>query len=139
MKDWKAGDLAAFEIRSVSGSHVYGQDTVNYTFAIPKSQLRPLPTAMTEAEKALIEHVIGVDWRGGGGQIERLCKAALIRACPCTPNPLHDAAPDMLAALEEVMKWIEKYPHDFVFDERWLDTEDRVYKAIDKAKGISDD
>lgn len=61
--------------------------------------------------------------------------AKLIRQHLCAPNPLHDAAPDMLAALEEVMDWIGNYPPDFLSDDEWPDTQDRVDAAIAKARG----
>lgn len=52
-----------------------------------------------------------------------------------TPAPLQSAAPDMLAALETVMNWINRYPPDFVMDDEWPDVENAALDAIAKAKG----
>ena len=74
-KEWKAGDLAVIELRSVAGSHVFVYDTANSSYTIPTSQLRPLPPAMTEAEKALIEACIAEmpEWSTGfGGTVSRI-------------------------------------------------------------------
>ena len=51
------------------------------------------------------------------------------------PNPLHDAAPDMLAALEEVMDWIANWSPQFIADDEWDETNERALAAITKAKG----
>lgn len=61
MTEWKAGDFAMIEIQFVDGSHVFVQGYACASFPIPKSQLHPLPPAMTEAEKALVEAAIS--WR----------------------------------------------------------------------------
>jgi hypothetical protein len=70
-----------------------------------------------------------------GRSIAYMTAAYLIRKHLCTPNPLHDAAPDMLAALEEIMDWIISKGPESPEDDDWQHAYDRALAAIAKAKG----
>ena len=48
-------------------------------------------------------------------------------------RPLIEAAPDLKAALEEVMTWIKNWDPQFVDDPEWLDTQEKVTKALMKS------
>ena len=55
-----------------------------------------------------------------------------------TPTPLHDAAPGMLAALEEVVVWFDSLPAGHM-DNKWPDgLYDTVLTATARAKGTPD-
>jgi hypothetical protein len=75
------------EIARVNGGNVVLVGNGGYSIDV--GSIRHLPPAMTEAEKALIKHVIGVDWRGSGGQIENLYNAVLADRAP--PDPVEVA------------------------------------------------
>lgn len=47
------------------------------------------------------------------------------------------AAPDLLAALKEVSDWINNWSPDFIMDEEWPDTDEKLRAAIARAEGRS--
>ena len=73
------------------------------------------------------------------GRIAAFTQAAtLVRSAIITPNPLHDAAPDMLAALEEAVVWFDGFPAGHM-DNKWPDDlYDTVLTAVARAKGTPD-
>jgi hypothetical protein len=49
--------------------------------------------------------------------------------------PLIAAAPDLFEALAEVMEWIDNWSPNFVMDDEWPDTQDKIEAVLAKAKG----
>ncbi|CAB4219409.1 hypothetical protein UFOVP1619_10 [uncultured Caudovirales phage] len=95
MTEWKAGDRAMVEITRINGRNPM---PVGYGFSIDAGSLRPLPPAMTEAEKALVEVCIAEipEWSTGfGGTVSRiqsmydLTQAVIAERAP--PDPVEVA------------------------------------------------
>ena len=56
MTEWRSGDWAMVEIARMNGRNVV--PVGNGGYSIDVNSIRPLPPAMTDAEAALIEHII---------------------------------------------------------------------------------